>query len=125
MPRASRAEWEKRVRRWRDSGLSAREFAAETGLSAATLANWRWKLNNQPSTDDVAAAQDAAALDEVVHEAVRFVELKPAAAARTTTAVSVPAMLELVLHHDVRVRVPSDFDEAALTRLVRAVEAAR
>jgi hypothetical protein len=33
----SRAEWQKRVERWRDSGLSAEQFAAELGINAGTL----------------------------------------------------------------------------------------
>ncbi len=31
------AVWAKRVARWSDSGLSAKEFASETGLNANTL----------------------------------------------------------------------------------------
>jgi hypothetical protein len=31
MGRESREVWEKRLARWRESGLSAREFAAEVG----------------------------------------------------------------------------------------------
>jgi hypothetical protein len=37
MSRASRAEWAKRVERWKDSGLSAKEFAAETGVKSLAL----------------------------------------------------------------------------------------
>lgn len=50
--------------------------------------------------------------------APRIVELPVAAVA------SAPAMLELLLG-DVRVRVPSGFDEATLTRVVRALGVAR
>jgi hypothetical protein len=48
----------------------------------------------------------------------RFVELPMASVA------SAPAMLELLLG-DVRVRVPSGFDEETLTRVVRALGVAR
>jgi hypothetical protein len=32
-PRASAEEWQKRVERWRESGLSADQFAAELGIN--------------------------------------------------------------------------------------------
>jgi len=35
--RTSRAEWQKRIERWSDSGLSAEQFAAELGINAGTL----------------------------------------------------------------------------------------
>jgi hypothetical protein len=36
--------WAKRVERWKDSGLTAKEFAAEMGINPQTLAYWRWRL---------------------------------------------------------------------------------
>ena len=33
MARTSRAEWAKRVERWKESGLPAQEFGAETGVN--------------------------------------------------------------------------------------------
>jgi transposase-like protein len=42
--RASRDEGRRRVERWKDSGLTAKEFAAETGINAGTLQFWRYKL---------------------------------------------------------------------------------
>jgi hypothetical protein len=35
--RVGREEWAKRVERWRDSGLTAAEFAAELGCSVRAL----------------------------------------------------------------------------------------
>src|SRR5687767_14066321 len=43
--RASRDEWAKRVERWRDSGLSAEQFATELGINAGTLKFWKYKLS--------------------------------------------------------------------------------
>ena len=48
--RVARDEWRKRVRRWKASGLSAEEFAADVGINAGTLQVWRSKLKH----DDVA-----------------------------------------------------------------------
>lgn len=41
----TRQEWAKRIERWKDSGLTAAEFAAETGISAKSLSWWRWNLS--------------------------------------------------------------------------------
>ncbi len=45
--RVAREEWAKRVERWRDSGLSCAEFAAELGINARTLTYWKWMLNKE------------------------------------------------------------------------------
>lgn len=125
MARMNAEQWSKHVERWKDSGLTAKEFAAETGLSASTLSNWRWKLSaaerecasrkDGPSRTSKARSMKAQEKDVA---ASGFIELPVAAWA------SAPVMLELVLG-DVRVRVPSGFDEATLTRVVRALGAAR
>jgi hypothetical protein len=46
--RASRDEWQKRVDRWKDSGLTAKEFAAETGINAGTLQFWSYLETYRP-----------------------------------------------------------------------------
>ena len=45
--RTSRAEWQKRIERWNDSGLSAEQFAAELGINAGTLRHWKYFLGKQ------------------------------------------------------------------------------
>lgn len=45
--RVGREEWAKRVERWRDSGLTTAEFAAEVGISAKTLTYWAWTLKRE------------------------------------------------------------------------------
>ena len=44
MAKISKLTWAKRVERWIDSGLSAKEFAAELDVSPVVLARWRRKL---------------------------------------------------------------------------------
>jgi hypothetical protein len=47
--RVGRDEWAKRVERWRDSGLTTAEFAAELGINARTLTYWAWVLKREAS----------------------------------------------------------------------------
>jgi hypothetical protein len=42
--RSSREEWRKRVERWKDSGLTAEQYASELGINARTLQFWKYKL---------------------------------------------------------------------------------
>ena len=37
-------EWTRRVREWRESGLTAQEYAARLGVSVPSLYHWRSKL---------------------------------------------------------------------------------
>lgn len=122
-----RAKW---VERWKDSGLTAREFAAEAGLKASALYYWSAQLSaaaridpagrDENSEPDVQSLRAPTAKPEKrsARPSPHLVELPVA------TLANVPAMLELLIG-DVRVRVPSGFDEATLTRVVRALGVAR
>ncbi|HKO26669.1 MAG TPA: hypothetical protein VJU80_04365, partial [Solirubrobacteraceae bacterium] len=74
--RASRDEWRKRVDRWKESGLTAKEFAAETGLNAGTLQFWRYKLKK---TDPKAGSRRAPRAASSILSSI--VEVRPSAAA--------------------------------------------
>lgn len=50
----SRAEWSRLVAQLRRSGLSARAFAKKRGLSAKSLAWWRWRLAADEGADQEA-----------------------------------------------------------------------
>jgi transposase len=119
----TRAEWAKRVERWRDSGLTAKEFAAETGLKASSLSYWKWKL----STDASIAVQDAAPrrrrrsvppASDTSSSAPTFVEVETACA-------SSAAPLELALAHGLTLRIPVGFDENTLRRALSVFGALR
>jgi hypothetical protein len=100
MTRASRSEWAKRVRRWRSSGLSAREFAAREGWNARTLTWWASQLNKSR------------------HETPSFVDV--------TALVSPPQVtptIDLVIRDTVRLRVSTGFDADLLRAVVAALEA--
>jgi hypothetical protein len=102
MGRDARATWAKRVERWRASGLSAREFAAELGVNARTLTYWKWKLGSEPHAESSRRAE--------------FVEVVAPACDET-----VCEQLEVVLESGVVVRVPARFDADALRRVVAAL----
>ena len=108
-PRTSAEEWQKRIERWRDSGLTADQFAAETGINAGTLRFWGYKLNKaKRETVGIAAPPKKR------RRAVRsFVEV------RTTTSDS---SYELDLGNGRRLRVPSGFESEALERLLELLE---
>lgn len=130
MQRASAADWAKRVERWKDSGLSAKEFAADMGFKASSLTYWNSKLRRAAGPDDNAQSRVSGA----EHRAKSPARGKPASCApaipkfvELPVAEMVPLapMLELVLQGDVRVRVPADFDERSLVRLMRVVGRAK
>jgi len=140
MGREPREVWEKRVARWRESGLSAVEFAAEIGVNHHTLGHWAWRLGRESAressrpTEPVrgvkrslpapppAAASDAPTFVELVAAPCRAGE--PVVDASTTAASSTTIGFEVVLAGGRTVRVPAKFDVEALRCLVAVLEAA-
>ena len=115
MAKASRAEWVKSVERWQDSGLTAKEFAAELEVSPNSLTFWKWKLSRERSTQ---ADTSSKTLKPVAKAAEpKFLQLVPTQ--RGEAAEAVP--LEVVIRGDITVRVPPGFDEHTLTRLLSAL----
>jgi transposase len=112
-PRASRAEWVKRVERWQESGLSAEQFASELGIRARTLTYWKWLLGKE--------ARGPASV-----RATR--KRKPPAEGATASFIEVRAdagdgRFALELRGGRRIHVPASFDADALRRLVAVLEA--
>lgn len=89
------AEWRARLESWDASGVSLRAFALREGLDPHSA--WRWKKRLR------GAAPAATGFAAVVVE--------HAAGTR-----SVP--FELVVGAGMSLRIPADFDEAALMRLI-------
>ena len=121
MERTSRDVWAKRVERWKDSGLTAAEYAAETGIKAHTLSWWRWRLGGGVATTKRATKP----VRRVVSKAAELAAPKP-----SLTFVEMPSAartggssLELVLPSSTRIVVPPDFDATALGRLLDVLEA--
>src|SRR5262245_59956082 len=103
MAKESRAAWERRVRRWERSGLSAAEFAAREGVNPRTLSFWKLKLGRSRLPD--ANRQRAS---------VEFVEVVPEAVPQQDAAT------EIVVER-YRVRLDRGADEATLARVLDAV----
>ena len=118
MARETREVWAKRVERWRDSGLTLKEFASEIGVNANTLAGWRWRL--RPESSDVARGtpEPPRFLEIVASPELSEPSAEPAGSKRPA-----PEPFELILSGGHRVRVPVEFDGRALRRLVDALEA--
>jgi hypothetical protein len=111
MARTSRQEWAKRVQCWKDSGLTAHEFAAEIGVKADTLRHWSWQLNHEARNSSGKPPREKPDGKQLP----AFVEVG--------TVVTSHAAFEITLGGAV-VRVPVDFDAAALRRLLDVVSGA-
>jgi len=56
MAETGRARWIERVEQWKQSGLTAREYAAQAGLNAWTLSYWKWHLSRDARTQKAPTA---------------------------------------------------------------------
>lgn len=113
MARTTPAEWAKRVERWHDSGLTAKEFASEINVNAGTLTAWKYKLRK-----DVRPVERAGRPGIHKAEGVPgFLRVVPVQAEDVGTKTG----FVVVIASRIAVRVPNDFDEVALIRLVRAL----
>jgi transposase len=117
----SRETWAKRVERWKESGLTAKEFAAEMGINAHSLTWWKWRLSSSagsPRADASAhgTSRRGRSASPTVVTPLTFVEMPAGVAAES---------LEVVLPSSVRIRVPPAFDARALGRLLEVLDARR
>ncbi len=106
MARGSREVWAKRVAQWKASGLKAKDFARRQKVSEVSLKWWKWRLGAEARKRSKKAAISP----------LTFVEM-------TTAMQREP--FEIVLEHGARVRVPHEFDDASLGRLLDALERRR
>jgi transposase len=112
--RTRREEWAERVRRWRRSGLTAKEFARSVGINSGTLTYWACRLGHERR------ARDGGSLRSGVWwpaPAAGFVELIAGSGS--------DPRFELELGNGRRVRIPGSFEPAALQRLLGVLEAGR
>jgi transposase-like protein len=121
--RVAREEWARRVERWRDSGLSCAEFAAELGINPRTLTYWRYILRKEARGEKRTwprrklaggAASKTHRVPAAATVAAPFVEVQ---------AVTRLSQFELELRGGRRLSVSRDFDATALRRLLEVLEA--
>lgn len=120
MERTSREAWAKRVERWKDSGLTAAEFAAEIGVRAGTLSWWKWRLasaaEKRVSAGRAPRARPRVAVSTKAISPLTFVEVAaPVSAER----------IEVVLPSSIRIRIPATFDTVTLGRVLDVLEQRR
>jgi hypothetical protein len=121
--RESREVWAKRVERWGDSGLTAAQYEAETGISARRLSYWKWQLRADAERERKPAAARAPepTFVEVVAAPVIRKAFAKGPATKGPAAKAEP--LDVILGaQELRVRVPVHFDAAALQRLISTLE---
>jgi hypothetical protein len=107
VPSPREIEWTRILERWKQSGLGGPTFCRREGLSQPLFYSWKRKLRLREEAKTATPRPRRRGLQFVP------VEVKP-------TATSAP--LEVALSGGRVVRVPSDFDAAALTRLLSVLE---
>jgi hypothetical protein len=95
----TRTLWEKRIAKWKQSGLGARDFAEREGLQPKTL--WWWGRHLRLAKAPAVAKKPA--FVEVVARASNAEQHEP---------------FEVVLQGETRVVVPASFESDGLRRLL-------
>ena len=124
--RVAREEWAKRVERWRDSGLSCAEFAAEVGINPRTLTYWKWLLGKEARGEKRAWPSRKGRRSRSRPAAVEGATPSPASVVAGLVEVHATprdARFELELGAGRRLRVPASFDATELRRLLDVLEA--
>lgn len=107
-----RAEWQKRIERWRESGLTAEQFATELGINAGTLKYWKYRIGKNSSAG---MALEPKRRPSKAPRAASLVEVHAA-----TIVAASPFVLELGEAR--RLQIPAQFDAPALERLLSVLE---
>jgi hypothetical protein len=122
MAEGSRSTWAKRVERWKDSGLTAKEFAAEVGINAATLSHWKWRLDKEARSKSPRekAVRKPDKKNQTIGcakapQPVQFIEV-------ASSVAQADARFEVELRGGRRLFVPISLEAEALGRLIAVLE---
>ena len=105
-------EWTRRVREWRESGLTAQEYAARLGVSVPSLYHWRSKLRAEGAREGEGSSAPSEPVVPVLNSFVEVVPTRP----------SPQSAFEVVLKSGAQVRVPMGFDAASFEKLMLTLE---
>ena len=122
MGRSTREEWAARVTRWKDSGLTAAQFASEIGVKAGTLKWWSWQLHAKTASSAPKRALAKRSAEPLAKAATATIT--PLTFVEMTAAIETDR-LEVVLPSSVRIRVRPGFDSGTLGRLLDVLEPRR
>jgi len=115
--RVSREEWAKRVERWRDSGLTTAEFAAELGINPHSLTYWAWTLKRE------AGGEKRVWLKKPRKQVVGRKDAVPSAQFVEVKSHTSRAQFELEIRGR-RLHIPDSFDPQQLRSLLAILETA-
>lgn len=121
--RVDREEWAKRVERWRDSGLTAAEFAGELGINPRTLVYWKWTLAREARGQKRIWRKGGPQKSQPAEQPTGSVGVPAATGFVQIQSVEADAPFEVELVRGRRVRVPASFDAEGLRRLLVVLEA--
>lgn len=125
MRKTSAPEWAKRVRRWKRSGMTAREFGQRHGIDPRQLSWWKWKLKKRGELADLESSEAGESVASSTDTAIRLlpVQVVHAESARDATAGrSRAAVVEVGLRNGRVVRVAEEVDFGWLAELLSVVE---
>jgi hypothetical protein len=103
---ANETKWSERVREWKASGQTAKEFASGKDFKASTLTFWGSQLRRKPAAAEVEGA-------------------KPVRMVRVVTAPTARAETLIVQVGEAQVIVATGFDGALLRAVVAALGGGR
>jgi transposase-like protein len=112
--RRSAEEWQELLLELAESGEEVGRFCRRHRLHPPTLKWWRWRLSGR------GLAEAGIAVSAAAPSAPRFTEIRW----QEPVAASGAAGFELRWHDGLTLRIPSEFDEGALRRLLAVLEAA-
>jgi hypothetical protein len=114
--------WRRRLRDWRRSGLSVREFCDWHSLSEPSFYSWRRELARRDRETMPRRARPANGVAGPTAEAPQFLPVQVVADAALDSAAS--RCLEVHLPTGVRLRIPSGFGRQTLADVLAALGSA-
>lgn len=118
--RSKREVWAKRVERWTDSGLSAREFSSEIGVNQRTLIYWKWRLGKEAGAPSRSTGRRATPVKSKATSALAVTPRARAVAPKR----SAPRFMELVAAPEERPAEPVEIIVRSVTVRVPQTAAA-